>query len=89
MFADNITVIKAGEQVDNLNREGGDCMFNWFCSNKLTGNIDKCESLCFGMGKPEKVEVNGQQVECKNACECLGVYVDKDLENTSTTLQKH
>ena len=62
-FADDTTVIKAGKRVDNLIRKDVDCMFNWFCSNKLTVNIDKCESICFGLGKPEKVEIDGQQVE--------------------------
>ena len=77
LFADNTTVIKAGKRIDNLNREDSYYMFIWFCSNKLTGNNDKCESLCFGLGKPEKVEINRQQVECKNACKCLGVYVEQ------------
>ena len=54
MFADDTTVIKAGKRVDNLIKKDVDCMFNWFCSNKLTVNIDKCESICFGLGKPEK-----------------------------------
>ena len=54
--------------------------FDWFCSNKLTVNIDKCESISFGMGKPENVEINGQRVEYKNACKYLGVYIDKNLK---------
>ena len=44
MFADDTTVIKAGERVDNLFRKDVDCMFNWFCFNKLTCNIDICET---------------------------------------------
>ena len=80
MFADDTTVIKAGKRVDNLIRKDVDCMFKWFCSNKLTVNIDKCESICFGLGKPEKVEIDGQQVEYKNACKYLGVYIDKNLK---------
>ena len=35
---------------------------------------------CFAMGKPEKVEINGQPVEYNNACKCLGVYIDKKLK---------
>ena len=70
MFADDTIVIKARKRVDNLIRKNVDCMFNWFCSNKLTVNIDKC---CFSMGNPEKVQINGQQVEYKNACNDLGV----------------
>ena len=80
MFADDTTVIKEGKRVDNLIRKDVDCMSNWFCSNKSTVNIGKCESICFVLGKPEKVEIDGQQVDCKNSCKYLGVYIDKKLK---------
>ena len=80
MFADDTTVFKAGKRVDNSIRKDVDCMFNWFCSSKLTVNIEKCESICFGLGKPEKVEIDGQQNEYKNAFRYLGVYIDKHLK---------
>ena len=80
MLADNTTVIKAGKRVDTLIRKDVDYMFNWFCLKKLTGNLKECVSICFGKGKPEKVEKNGQQVEYKNACKYLGVYIDKNLK---------
>ena len=44
MFADERALIKAGERVDILFRKNVDCMFTWFCFNKLTGNIDICET---------------------------------------------
>ena len=75
MVADDTTVIKAGKRVDNSIRKEVDYMFNWFCSNKLTVNIAKCESI----GKPGKNELNGQLVEYKIASKYLGVYIDKNL----------
>ena len=75
-FADDTTIIIAGKRIDYSIRKDVDCMFNWFCFNKLTVDIDKCES----MGKPKKVEINGKQVEYKNAYKYQGVYIDKNLK---------
>ena len=80
MLADDTTVIEAGKRVDNLIRKDVDYMLNWFCFNKLAVNINKCESICFGKGKPEKIEINGQQIEYKNGCKYLGKYIDKNLK---------
>ena len=54
MFLDDMSFIKAGKQDDRL-IEKDLVFFNWIHSCKLTGNKDKCGSICFVLKKLENV----------------------------------
>ena len=89
-IADNTTVIEEGKRADTSSTKDVDCMFDWICSNILTGNINKCENICFDMREQGYVQMDGQKVEYKHALKNLGVYIGKNTrvcsKNKSTTL---
>ena len=60
-------------------------MTNWFVSNKLTVNVDKCEAISFGCGKPDKVTILRNELPYQKACKYLGLH----LENISIMPQKN
>ena len=76
MFADDTTVIKAGSRTDSLIREVVRVMTHWIDANRLTINVDKCEAIHFGRGKPDKVQIKDSQLHYKPYCNHLGVYID-------------
>ena len=55
MFADDTTVLHAGDETSPLITQDLKNMTKMFVSNKLTVNEDKCEEISFGCGKPDKV----------------------------------
>ena len=54
MFADDTSVIKAGNRNDISIEEDTNPLTHWFTKNKLSVNLDKCEVVPFGSGKPLK-----------------------------------
>ena len=48
-------------------------MRNWFDVNKLTLNVEKCESISFGRAQPVSEEAFGEKISCKSSCKYLGV----------------
>ena len=55
-------------------------MTNWFVSNKLTVNVDKCEAISFGCGKPDKVTILRNKLPYQKACKYLGLHLDGSLK---------
>ena len=54
-------------------------MQNWFDMNKLTLNVEKCESISFGRAQPVSEEAFGEKISCKRSCKYLGVLTDNKL----------
>ena len=52
---------------------------SWFDMNKLTLNVEKCESISFGKAQPVSEEVFGETIPCKSSCKYLGVLIDNKL----------
>ena len=47
--------------------------------NRLTLNVEKCESISFGRAQPVSEEAFGEKISCKSSCEYLGVLIDNKL----------
>ena len=79
MFADVTTLIKSGRSVDPLLSQEINCVRDWFSSNKLTVNPEKCEAMCFGFGKPDTYKIGVSELNYKAFCRYLGIHLDKKL----------
>ena len=80
MFADDTTVLNAGDKTSPLITQDLKNMTNWFVSNKLTVNVNKCEAICFGCGKPDKVTILSNELPYQKACKYLGLHLDGNLK---------
>ena len=80
MFADDTTVLNAGDKTSPLITQDLKNMTNWFVSNKLTVNVDKCEAISFGCGKPDKVTILRNELSYQKACKYLGLHLDGSLK---------
>ena len=80
MFADDTTVLNAGDKISPLITQDLKNMTNLFVSNKLTVNVDKCEAISFGCGKPDKVTILRNELPHQKACKYLGLHLDGSLK---------
>ena len=78
MFADD-TLLQSGKGTQCLLSSEMEPVCDWFSSNKLTINPTKCEAVCFGHGKPEKIKMGSAELEHKTSCKYLRVHLDKKL----------
>ena len=51
----------------------------WFDVNKLTLNVEKCESISFGRAQPVSEEAFGEKISSKSWCKYLGVIIYNKL----------
>ena len=72
-------MIKSGKRIDPLLSQEIKYVRDWFSSNKLTVNPEKCEAMCFGYGKPDKIKMLVSELKYKASCRYLGIHVDKKL----------
>ena len=79
MFADDTTLIKSGKRIDPLLSQEIKYVRDWFSSNKLTVNPEKCEAMCFGYGKPDTIKIGVSELKYKASCRYLGIHLDKKL----------
>ena len=79
MFAHDTTVIKAGCRIYTLIREDIRLMTDWFVANKVIINVDKCETIRFGRGIPEEVQIKDNQLQFKSCFKYFGGYIDPRL----------
>ena len=79
LFADDTTVYKMGMNSEKEITEDVRKMRNWFDVNKLTLNVEKCESISFGRAQPVSEETFGEKISCKSSCKYLGVLIDNKL----------
>ena len=77
IFADDISIVKAGPRNQCFLQSDLDRINNWFCYNKLSLNISKCEVVNFGIGIPNDLTLNNEKLPKRNSCKYLGVYLDK------------
>ena len=78
LFADDTTVYNIGMNSEKEITEDVRKMRNWFDVNKLTLNVEKCESISFGRAQPVSEETFGEKISCKSSCKYLGVLIDKN-----------
>ena len=71
--------IQSGEETQCLLSWERKSVCDWFSSNKLTNNPVKCEAMCFGRGKPEKIKIGSAELDHKTSSKYLGLHVDKKL----------
>ena len=79
LFADDTTVYNMGRNSEKELTEDVRKMRNWFDVNKLTLNVEKCESISFGRAQPVSEEAFGEKISCKSSCKYLGVLIDNKL----------
>ena len=81
MFADDNSIVKAGPRNQCFLQTDLDRINNWFCYNKLSLNISKCEVVNFGIGIPNDLitTFNNEKLPKRNSCKYSGVYLDKKL----------
>ena len=84
MFADDTTLIKSGKRVDPLLSQEISCVRDWFSSNKLMVNPEKCEAMCFVYGKPDTIKIGVSELNYKASCRYLGIHLDKNSFSEST-----
>ena len=73
LFADDTSVIKAGNRNDISIEEDINSLTNWFTKNKLSVNLDKCEVVPFGSGKPLEITMMSKKIPFNKSCRYLGV----------------
>ena len=49
----------------------------WLAKSKLSLNVEQCQLLFFGFGKPEKLKMRDKLLEYKKSGRYLSVHVDK------------
>ena len=79
LFADDTTVYNMGMNSEKEITEDVRKMRNWFDVNKLTLNVEKCQSISFGRAQPVSEEAFGEKISCKSSCKYLGVLIDIKL----------
>ena len=79
LFADDTSVIKAGNRNDISIEEDINSLTNWFTKNKLSVNLDKCEVVPFGSGKPLEITMMSKKIPFNKSCRYLGVHIDSRL----------
>ena len=79
MFADDTPLITSGKRIDNILNVDICHTSNWLACNKLTINIDNCETSFFGCGKPSNILIDKTVVPYKNSVRFSGVHIDKNL----------
>ena len=84
MFPDDTTLIESGKRVDPLLSQEINCVRDWFSTNKLTVNPEKCEAMCFGYGNPDKIKIGVSELNYKASCRYLGIHLDKNSFSEST-----
>ena len=80
LFADDTTVYNMGRNSGKEIIEDIRKMRNLFNVNKLTFNVDKCESISFGRAQPVSEDAIGGKIPCKSLCKFLGVIMDNKLK---------
>ena len=80
LFADDTTVLNACDKTSPPITQDLKNMTNWFVSNKLTVNEDKCEAISFGCGKPDKNTILRNELPYQNAWKYLGLHLDGSLK---------
>ena len=68
-----------GRNSEKENTEEVRKMRNWFDVNKLTLNVEKCESNYFDRAQPVGEEEVGEKIPCKRSCKYLGKLMDNKL----------
>ena len=79
LFADETSVIKAGNGKDISIEEDINSLTNWFTKNKLSVNLDKYEVVPFGSGKPLEITLMSKKIPFNKSCRFLGVHIDSRL----------
>ena len=79
IFADDTSIVKAGPRNQCFLQTDSDRINNWFCYNKLSLIISKCEVVNFGIGIPNDLTLNNEKLPKRNSCKYLGVHLDKKL----------
>ena len=79
LFADDTTVYNLGRYSEKEITEDIQKMRSWFDMNKLTLNVEKCESISFGRAQTVSEEAFGEKISCKRSCKYLGVLIDDKL----------
>ena len=79
LFVIDTTTIKAKKKESSKIQRKIDLISDWMTSNKLTINIDKCEIVGFGSGKPPPLNIKDTQIHYRISCKYLGMHVDKWL----------
>ena len=67
MLADDTTLFQSGKETQCLlsSEMKPDC--EMFLLNKLTINPAKCEAMCFGRGRPEKINIGSAELNHKTS----------------------
>ena len=79
LFADDTTVYNMGRNSEKEITEDVRKMRKWFDVNKLTLNVEKCESISLGRSQPVSEEAFGEKISCKSSCKYLGELIDNKL----------
>ena len=80
IFADDTTVLNAGDETNPLITQDLKNMTIWFVPKKLTVTVDKCEAIAFGCGKPDQVTILSNKVPYQKACNYFGLRLDCRLK---------
>ena len=71
MFADDISVVKAGKRKESQIQEDIDKTVVWFTSNILTVNASKCEVMKFRVAEQQYITIMKQKIPQKVSCNYL------------------
>ena len=81
MFADVTTLITSGKWIDSILNVDIGHTSKWLACNKLTINIDKCETMFFGCGKPSNILLDKTIIPYQNSVKIRGVHIDAAKTN--------
>ena len=80
LFADDTSVCNMNKNSENESTDDIQRITSWFKRNKLTVNTEKCESIGFRNALLVNESAFGQQLELKNSCKYLGLFLDSKLD---------
>ena len=87
LFADDTNIFIIGDSLPEIELKANICLknvYNWFCANKLTLNVDKS---CYLLFTPKKTVINSalniyienQNLLKSSTCKYLGIIIDENL----------
>ena len=79
LFVDDTTVYNLDRNLSNGITSVIQGIRKWLVTNKLTANVDKCETVGFGRAQPLPNDAFDTELPLKGHCKYLGVQIDTKL----------
>ena len=80
LFVDDTNIFKLSREKETGIQQDVNELINWYTTNKLSANLNKCEIMLFGSGKPDEIQMMNINIPYKKSCNNLGIHLDSSLK---------